>query len=203
MYRLYLLIIFSLLLSLAVMAPTCGDDDDSDDDDSADDDSGDDDSTDDDVADDDDTGEVWTDSSSGMMWTVGDELQLGWDGAKNHCTNLNWGGYDDWRLPGVDALRTLIRGCGATETGGACGVTDDCLNSTTCRSSSCDGCEWLEGPGSDGAYWPSEISGPVDWYWTSSPVEETPGYVYLVAFYDGGVDIDAADGLYRTRCVRP
>jgi hypothetical protein len=77
--------------------------------------------------------------------------------AQAYCAGLTLGGYHDWRVPDIDALRSLIRGCPATMTGGSCGVTDQCLKSS-CYTSSCGGCAQDAGP-ANGCYWPSQIDG--------------------------------------------
>lgn len=48
---------------------------------------------------------------------------LDWNDAINYCKNLNENGYNDWRLPNIDELRTLIQ-VPQTITGGACQISD-------------------------------------------------------------------------------
>jgi hypothetical protein len=147
--------------------------------------------------------EIWADSLTGLTWQVepsGDHMT--WDDAKTYCNNLSLGGDDDWRLPTISELRSLIRGCNVTETGGACGVMDDCLDSS-CWDDPCGGCESLAGPGSGGAYWPSGMSGEIGWYWSSSPVYIDGGYrAWLVDFSTGHVDYYYVDYGNGVRCVR-
>jgi hypothetical protein len=188
-------------------SPGDDDDDDNDDDDDLspddDDDASPDDDDDDD--DDDDTAEsVWTDPTTGLMWqngaTVGSE-SFYWADAQNYCTGLSWGGYSGWRLPDIDESRSLIRGCAATDTGGSCGVTEDCLQ-FSCFDVSCESCSPGAGPGPGGAYWPTEISGNVYWYWSSSEVTGSASDAWGVGFLAGIVNyLDVYDE-YMARCVR-
>ena len=180
-----------------------GDDDDATDDDATDDDATDDDATDDDITDDDATDDVWTDSTSGLTWQVTPSSNyMTWDEAKLYCENLSLVG-GGWRLPTISELRSLIRGCDATMTGGACGVTDDCLSYYNCWNDPCYGCDYLGGPGSGGAYWPDVMSGPNEWYWSSSPVVDLGSLEWAVSFYVGYIDRCSVD-YYSTvvRCVR-
>jgi hypothetical protein len=172
---------------------TCGDDDD--DDDVVDGDNDDDDAV---------SGDVWTDSTSGLTWQVvptgGDWLDL--PSAESNCEGLILSGYNDWRLPTISEFRSLIRGCDATMTSGVCGVTDNCLSDAECWDDFCVGCEYLAGPGLDGAYWPAERTGTIDdFYWSSSPVTEYEGYQWCVNFSRGYI-VNLA-GYARARCVRP
>jgi len=180
-----------------------GDDDDNDDNDSS---PTDDDDDNDDDNDDNNTESVWTDPNTGYMWqngaTVG-ENYYEWDFAEIYCAGLTWDGYSDWRLPDIDQLRSLIRGCTDTETGGACGVTDGCLDAS-CWDDACEGCSG-SGPGPDGAFWPSEISGNNNhWYWSSSAVANAGGDAWNVGFGSGNVN-SAYGGVpsYNARCIRP
>jgi len=181
--------------------------DDDNDNDSSDDDDDDDDNDDDNDDNDNDTSgqEVWNDSTSGLMWQVvpPDDVDF-WDSSITYCQGLSYGGYSDWRLPTISELRSVIRGCDATETGGSCGVTDDCLDSS-CENSPCMGCESYGGPASGGAYWPDEISGEIAWYWSSLPVADLAERAWAVSFETGrvyGYYAGPTSGNYM-RCVRP
>jgi hypothetical protein len=132
---------------------------------------------------------------------------LTWEEAKIYCGNLSLDEQYDWRLPTISELRSLIRGCDATVLpGGACNVTDECLDST-CGNAPCAGCDYLAGPGSGGAYWPAEMSGEILWYWSSSEVtnfDEPTSGAWGVDFDFGDVqgttNDDTSYGL--ARCVR-
>jgi hypothetical protein len=55
-----------------------------------------------------------------------------------YCQELAWAGYDDWRLPDVDELQSLLRGCPGAQ---ACGVEDpECLLSSCNDGDDCAGC---------------------------------------------------------------
>ena len=50
-----------------------------------------------------------TDNKTGLMWqqeTVG--KQRTWDEAVQYCENLNLAGYNDWRLPKIEELQSII-----------------------------------------------------------------------------------------------
>ncbi|MDP8257794.1 MAG: DUF1566 domain-containing protein, partial [Candidatus Alcyoniella australis] len=201
MKRLMFLALVALLclgVGLVISCSGGGDDDtgddDTGDDDTGDDDTGDDDSGDDDTGDDDDGDLTWQNPPS--------EDSMSWDEAKTYCANLSFDGHDDWRLPTISELRSLIRGCDATETGGACNVTDDCTESD-CWNNPCIGCEYGEGPGSGGAYWPDEMTGEIFWYWSSSSVAHYGDRAWAVGFNTGYVGEDGTGNYSGARCVRP
>ncbi len=180
-------------------------DDDADDDldDDVDDDADDDlnDDVDDDVDDDDTSGDTWTDSTSGLIWQNGDACNMNWGEAKSHCENLIWSDVSDWRLPTLSELRSLIRGCGHTVTGGDCGVTDECLAYMSCWNPPCQGCGFLSGPGLGGRYCPAELSGTGWIYWSSSQVEENPSTAWRIHFNDSLISYNDIDYSYCARCV--
>ena len=154
----------------------------------------------------------WYDSATGLTWqNPPPDKSLLLQDALDYCDSLILDGYNDWRLPAIDELRSLIRGCPATAAGGGCNVGAACSD-WDCRNDPCSGCEAGNGP-TDGAYWPEEMEGDWDseWYWSSSALGG--GYAWLVNFESGAVDthppaIDG-DGTHENgeltspvRCVR-
>lgn len=113
----------------------------------------------------------WLDPATNLCWRSGPMAD--WGDAASYCSDLAAADGLPWRLPTISELRTLVRGCPATETGGACGVTDDCLLGppSPCYDN-CGGgasvCPNLEGP-VDGCYWSPEVDAVATcgWYWTS------------------------------------
>jgi len=185
------------------------DDDAADGDDAYDDDSGDDDVGD-DATDDDAGGDLIdngdgtaTDPSSGLTWQDPPyAAYFTWEKAKTYCQNLSLAG-DGWHLPTISELRTLIRGCDGTITGGACDATDDCTE-YDCENDPCHGCGFEEGPGKGGAYWPSGISGYAYFYWSSLLVVDENDFAWSVDFRTGRVGCGTRlDEILQIRCVRP
>ncbi len=204
-------ILIALVLSL-VLAVACGDDDDDNQgspylDDDADDD-----------ADDDDfydpafscSGEVCTDPAVGLMWQNEDtDRKTGWNESIDYCHDLDmgdgFGGFHGWRLPTISELRSLIRGCPETVTGGECAVADDCLSWGECWDDSCRSCEVFGGPGLEGRYWPEGMEGTTTFHWSASetdyPEDEN---AWHVVFANGSISRSGKSGAIDcgTRCVR-
>lgn len=121
-------------------------------------------------------------------------------GAEAYCDWLPLDG-GGWRVPRIGELRSLIRGCGATEFNGICGVEESCLYWTPCRDNSCDGCSAEQGP-ADGCYWPDGIEGTCGGYWSQSLVQDNLGYAFSVVFGSGRINpVKGLDQL-SCRCVR-
>jgi hypothetical protein len=119
------------------------------------------------------------------------------------CNALTLCGFDDWVVPTISELRSLVRGCPSIVTGGTCGVTDTCLG-TACNTA-CDICENGAGPGPGQCYWPVGINGPCSLYWSSSVYfdSDRSSYRYrYIGFSDGNLwSCDPSDANY-VRCVR-
>ena len=145
---------------------------------------------------------IYYDSTSKLWWqNEPPGSYFTWDEAKSYCNGLSYLGHADWRLPTISELRSLVRGCAATETGGSCGVTDECLT-TSCQDASCDECTSGGGPAS-GCYWPDAgLGGTCSWYWSSSSVAGASGFAWYV-YFDFGL-VHRIGVLYDcyARCVR-
>jgi hypothetical protein len=145
------------------------------------------------------------DPASGLCWEdpPDDVWGMNWSDAVAHCGALSLGGYGpgSWHLPTISELRSLIRGCAETVTGGACGVTDSCLDGT-CLSSPCGECSHLGGPGEGGCYWDAALGGACDWYWSSSSYAGGVSNAWYVYFGGGGVNFLNRTHAFYVRCVR-
>ena len=182
-YNWIIILTVSLLIPLLLTVATCvGDDDD---------DSGDDDDAD---------GGIWTDPATVLMWEKSPATDpLYWQEAINYCQELRLAGYDDWRLPTIDELRSLIRGCDRTGRGGDCNVTDSCT-SLECQNEACDGCN---GGNSDNCYLEPALSGSCDTHWSYSTDTEKNCAWYVD--FDYRADLVCLDFIHsrsRVRCVR-
>ena len=150
--------------------------------------------------------ETWVDPESGLMWQVDPgEEEFVWETSFDHCESLALGGYDDWRVPSISELRSLVRGCPDSQPDGACGVTDYCTN-VSCWNWDCSTCYWFEGPGANGCYWPIQIKGSCQFYWSSTEAvknkTEDQTYSWMVAFHTGGIDYWETYIRNSVRCVR-
>jgi hypothetical protein len=210
----------ALTLFLSFYLLSCGDDDDDsggidggddDTDNGGDDDNDDTGSDDDDLLDDDDndttdddnhvSGDTWSDPSTGLTWQVHQlDEYLTRDAAVSYCENLAMAG-GGWHLPTISELRTLIRGCEGTITGGACGVMDSCLDSS-CEDVACSSCDEGDGP-NGGCYGPLELPAKCDGFWSSSLVADSEGGAWAIYFGRGYIhDGYVGDPNGNVRCVR-
>lgn len=144
--------------------------------------------------------EVVVDESAGLMWQRRSaERKMAYDEALTYCENLSVSGYNDWRLPSISELKTLIVGCqSATD---ACKVSDVCL-SAGCRSKGCS-CLDYRGKGEDGFYWQRSVwQGGGNWFWSSSVLSDSPESAWRVAFDNGDISPNKQSVENSVRCVR-
>lgn len=151
-------------------------------------------------------GEAWIDESTDLTWQTGNSCSpLSHESAVKYCENLEIDGIGDWRLPTISELRTLIRDCHATMTGGDCSISDDCFDWTLCDSESCSGCVSENGD-NDGCYSPSEMNCLFPRFVSSTPTSMPASDWWCVMFGTGGIvqcwtGNEEGDG-DNVRCVR-
>lgn len=142
----------------------------------------------------------WKDSSTGLMWqNPPNATELAWQEGLDYCEHLVLAGYDDWRAPTLSELRSLIRGCELTASGGSCKASDACLDESSCKGDDCAGCVSLE----SSCFWPKELLGKCTYYRTSSSASgvEYPAAWY-VEFSMAYIDITTKLSGEPIRCVR-
>ena len=145
----------------------------------------------------------WYDPTSGLCWRgLPDESRRGLDAAVAYCDGLASGGLGGWHVPTISELRSLVRGCPSIETGGTCGVADSSPDLAGWGYDRCGDCSVADRPGTSRCFWPEDVSGACNWYWSRTEVPGS-GRFWFVAFSDGFVSYVGSEFGLRVRCVRP
>jgi hypothetical protein len=71
-----------------------------------------------------------TDNATGLMWQQDDSASTDWDNALTVCESADTAGYDDWRLPNVKELQSLVDYTVSPDTDGQPAI-DNIFNSTS------------------------------------------------------------------------
>lgn len=134
--------------------------------------------------------------SENLQWSEITPSAMNWNNAMNYCKNLNERDHNDWHLPTISELRTLIQNCKQTETGGECKVSDNCRSYSECGKDICDGCI-----DNNGKY---NKLGETTYLWSSSVLSDNSYAAWGVNFKNGhiGSFTMIVDSIYRVRCVR-
>jgi len=145
---------------------------------------------------------TWCDPTSGLTWQ--NPPLDGWKklaAAESYCSSLSLDG-GGWHVPTIMELRSLIRGCPATMTGGSCNIQEGVCLKWSCRDSSCNGCDYNKGP-ANGYYWPNEMQGKSScYYWSSSPALDETTSRWNVHFGAGAVSSTDVEQIFvYVRCV--
>lgn len=132
------------------------------------------------------------DLTTGFFWSEITESKKRWSDSVQYCEDLTEGGFDDWHLPTIGKLRTLMQN---KTNFSECGITDTCLSYTDCYTDACDE--------SDENYYEIEYSklGDEDTLWSSSEAQLSE-YKWFVNFYSGTIYYLDPKGICYVRCVR-
>ena len=49
-----------------------------------------------------------TDTTTGLMWQQSTQEDMDWESVISYCESLTLGGYNDWRLPNINELKSLV-----------------------------------------------------------------------------------------------
>jgi hypothetical protein len=138
------------------------------------------------------------DSTTGYIWSRIIDSDAWLVTAEYLCDNATEGGFDGWRVPNVDELRTLIQNCDATVFGGECRVSESCLE-ISCSDETCNGCAENQ----EGGYSKFGDTGLL----SSQSVTENPAYesgtgIWVVNFSNGEINNGDSQLKYSFRCVK-
>jgi formylglycine-generating enzyme required for sulfatase activity len=133
------------------------------------------------------------------------------DGDIDPCGQGTWGGKTDWRVPDINELKSLIRGCAngsptSDLSASTCRVNDPtCLGSDCDEYTDCNGCSISGGPGTEGYYLDPIMAGSFDgYYWSTTSLSDYPNVGWHVNYESGGVHSNgkASNVTEHVRCVR-
>jgi uncharacterized protein (DUF2141 family) len=148
--------------------------------------------------------DIVLDNDTGLMWQRGsnEEFNIFHDQAVEYCDNLILGEYDDWRLPTISELRTIVRGCSKVETGEQqCVLPEGCTSSCSCL--------WLGNtPNNESYYWQPGVWKNIGaaTIWSASILSNSAEY-WTMKFRDACVmsypgTVSSSSGM-QARCIRP
>ncbi len=148
--------------------------------------------------------------SGNLIWSNINSKNIKWAEAEKHCNDLTEGGFEDWRMPTISELRTLVQNCEKTATGGACNVTDECTSSNSTANPRCYnvdlctsttsayGIEFC-GNKTDGSY--SKLGDGALYLWSSTTSNDAGDSVWFIYFKNTNITAQKKTLTGRTRCV--
>jgi len=113
-----------------------------------------------------------TDGNTNLMWKKGECPDLSFDEALKYCEEMNLAGYNDWRMPNIKEIATLL-------------------------DLSFEGDTWFHKK-----YFPDIKTAPLGFYWSSSTYAATFGWGVNFQFGYDGYYADKINGKYPFKPVR-
>ena len=123
-----------------------------------------------------------------LQWSEKAPNAMSWDEAKQYCENLHEGGHNDWRLPNIDELRTLIK-APESISGGKCQISEK-AGKLALEDFTVD-CDSITSKLNDR-----------DFFWSSSVRSDSSYFAWYVNFYFGHVSNRDKRSIIYVRCVR-
>ena len=159
---------------------------------------------------------VIVDNKTKLMWEHYKKKEGSWQSGKTYCANLSLAGFQDWRMPNISEVRSLVYDCPTIEKdnkcdikiGGSCGVTEKCLPcgiTTTCLGKSCDTGNCAKYPHSstnNGCDWMKGLVGSVYHVWSSSSVSESSTEAWYINFHLCNLKRETKSSSKQIFCVR-
>lgn len=123
-----------------------------------------------------------------LQWSEKTPYAMNWYKAKQYCENLDEGGHNDWRLPNIDELRTLIK-APETISGGKCQISEK-AGKLALEDFTVD-CNSI-----------ANKLGDIGKLWSSSVSSSNSDGAWIVFFSYGSVLGVSLEDHYAVRCVR-
>ncbi len=152
------------------------------------------------------------DPNSGLCWQdPPGTSHIPWNIAVSYCDGLSGDAGDSgWRLPTIDELISLLRGCQNgnltydLSSSPIVMIPDNCSQTGTCEGVMRQNllCFHFEGPGSNGCFQDQALSGACSDYWSSTLQSRDLGLVWDVDFSYGRAYYGGTSSYFYIRCVR-
>lgn len=126
-----------------------------------------------------------------LQWSEKSPSPMNWDDAVEYCKNLNEGDHNDWKLPNIDELRTLIK-APETISGGKCQISE--------KAGKLSDQDWTEAD----CYVGVSKLGDTNIFWSSSVLSDKPDRAWELGFANGAMNSNYKykSGNNYVRCVR-